>query len=112
MKKRTVGQACFINLRKAFDTIDYSILLKNSSAYGYRGPSFEISSDYFKNRFQQMDTDSHKYGKVQTNTNVPLGLILGPFLFLVYIKYWPRFSENNSKNSIFADHVSIVKAGP
>ena len=80
MKKKTVGQACFINLRKAFDTIDYSILLKSSSAYGYTGPIFEISSDYFINNFEQMDTDNHKNWKIQINTNVPVGLILGPFL--------------------------------
>ena len=49
--KKTMGQACFIDLRKALDTIDHSILLKNIYAYGYRGAIFEILSDYFRNRF-------------------------------------------------------------
>ena len=54
--KKSTGQACFIDLQKAFDTLDHSILLKNLYAYGYRGPIFEILMDYLANRYQYIET--------------------------------------------------------
>ena len=106
------GQACFINLQKAFDTQDHSILLKKLYAYGYRGPIFEILMDYLANRYQYIETVNDRTDKLQIKTGVPQGSILGPFLFLVYINDLPSYIGNSSRIAMFADDNSIVKAGP
>ena len=110
--KKSTGQACFINLQKAFDTLDHSILLEKLYAYGYRGPIFESLMDYLVKRYQYIETVDDRTDKLQINTGVPRGSILGPFLFLVYINDLPSYIGNSSKIAIFADDTSIVKAGP
>ena len=110
--KKSTGQACFIDLQKAFDTLDHSILLKTLYAYGYRGPIFDILMDYLANRYQYIETVNDRTDTLQINTGVPQGSILGPFLFLVYINDLPSYIGNISKIAIFADDTSIVKAGP
>ena len=107
-----MGQACFIDLRKAFDSLDLSTLLEKLYAYCYRGGIFEVLRDYFRKRFPYIETDNNKTGKLQINFGVPQGLILDPFLFLFYINDMARYIENNSKYALFADDTSVVKAGP
>ena len=50
--KKSTGQACFIDLRKASDTLDHSILLKKPYTFVYRAPIFKILIDYLANRYQ------------------------------------------------------------
>ena len=64
------------------------------------------------NRFQYIETDNKKTGKLQINTDVPQGSTLGLFLFLVFSNDLPRYIENSAKIAIFADDTSIVKGGP
>ena len=49
--KKAQGQACFIDLQKAFDTLDHDILLKLLD-YGFRGKIFEILKDFLSDRAQ------------------------------------------------------------
>ena len=45
-------QTCFIDLRKAFDSLDHSQLLTKLYNYGFRGPIFHLMSDYLTNRWR------------------------------------------------------------
>ena len=45
--KKSKGKACFIDLQKAFDSLDHQILFSKLSNYGFRGPIFHILVDYF-----------------------------------------------------------------
>ena len=49
---KSVGQICFIDLQKAFDTLDHNILLNKIEKYGFRGPIYHIVKRYFENRWQ------------------------------------------------------------
>ena len=75
----------FVDLSKAFDTIDHSILLAKLEFYGVKGLSNKLLKNYLTHRQQYVslkDTDSNLLG---IKTGVPQGSILGPLLFLIYV---------------------------
>ena len=78
----TVG--IFIDLSKAFDTVNHQILLDKLQYFGIRGIAFDWFSDYLKSRQQFVQFNcchsSHNFIKC----DVPQGSILGPLLFLIY----------------------------
>ena len=72
----------FVDLQKAFDTVDYQILLAKLNHYGARG----VSNDWFNlsNRSQYVSINGYDSGLAAINCGVPQGSVLGPLLFLLY----------------------------
>ena len=75
----------FIDLSKAFDTLDHSIMLEKLNHYGIRGIANNLLGSYLKGRFQYTNFDGENSEKLPVLFGVPQGSILGPLLFLVYI---------------------------
>ena len=75
----------FLDLRKAFDTIDRKILLQKCKMYGLRGPVYNILESYLKNRKQFVQSGQRKSQMTEVKYGVPQGSILGPLLFIIYI---------------------------
>ena len=75
----------FIDLQKAFDTVDHEILLKKLFHYGIRGKALSLFRSYLTGRRQFVSiAGTNSYEKLIRH-GVPLDSVLGPLLFLLYI---------------------------
>ena len=81
-KKVSIG--IFIDLKKAFDTIDHAILLKKLQFYGIRGIAYKWLEFYLENRKQYVSINGIN-SECNVICGVPQGSILGPKLFILYI---------------------------
>jgi len=75
----------FIDLPKAFDTIDHRILLNKLEHYGIRGLALSWFKSYLDNRSQFVTFNGVSSTNLNITCGVPQGSILGPILFLLYI---------------------------
>ena len=75
----------FIDLKKAFDTVDHSILVTKLDHYGIRGVAKKWLSSYLKNRKQYVCFNGTDSGFLPVSCGVPQGSIIGPSLFLLYV---------------------------
>ena len=83
--KFTIG--VFIDLSKAFDTVDHQILLKKLKHYGVVGNNLKWFQSYLSNRKQFIKfNQTEETNTLNIKCGVPQGSILGPLLFLLYIK--------------------------
>lgn len=77
--------AVFLDLQRAFETIDPKILIKKLRQYGVREKSLEWFNSYLSNRKQKVKLNNTHSCELNNNLGVPQGSILGPLLFILYI---------------------------
>ena len=80
-----IGCGVFVDLQKAFDTVDHQILLAKLNHYGIRGVTNDWFKSYLSNRNQYVSINGFDSGLKSINCGIPQESVLGPLLFLLYI---------------------------
>ena len=98
-----------IDLQKAFDTIDHSILLEKMSCLGFAGKTIAWFTSYLTNRSFILNVGKESSSPGKLSSGVPQSSILGPLLFLLYVNDMPQ--AVNSELLLYADDTCLIYMG-
>ena len=108
-----INLTVFIDLKKAFDTVSYDILLAKLEHYGVRGTELLWFRNYLQNRTQYVNLnlkgESVNSCLRECKCGVPQGSCLGPLLFLFFINDLPQATDFFS--ILFADDTTFQLSG-
>ena len=110
LKKGNHVLGIFIDLSKAFCTIDQGILIKKLEHYGVRGSVLSLLTSYLQNRKQCVLVLGEISESLPVIYGVPQGSCLGPLLFLIYINDLGKISKS-CEIILFADDTNIFVSG-
>ena len=96
----------FIDLKKAFDTVNHEILAKKLQIYGIRGKELLWFKSYLSHRKQYCKVSGKLSGLGEVNCGVPQGSCLGPLLFIIHTNDLP-LSIKHSKVNMYADDTNL-----
>ncbi len=97
----------YIDLKKAFDTVDHGLLIKKMGRYGIANIELNWFHSYLSNRRQTVTVNGEKSEPMEITYGVPQGSIMGPLMFNMYVNDLP---DVNTKSRIvmYADDTAIV----
>ena len=105
IEDKKITCSVYLDISKAFDTVNHQILLKKLDRYGVRGLPLGILKSYLSNRYQYTSISGSFSSCLPIFSGVPQGSVLGPFLFSVFINDLPLIT--NMKSTLFADDACL-----
>ena len=100
----------YLDVKKAFDTVNHVILLEKLYHYGVRGNIHKWFKSYLTNRMQFVQVDGINSNYQNIKSGVPQGSVLGPLLFLIYVNdvQYSIQKISDSQVMLFADDTNIL----
>lgn len=105
--KGNKASAVFIDLQKAFDTVDHQILQRKLELIGFSTNALNWISSFVQNRSQMVYVNGHYSSVKSCKLGVPQGSVLGPILFLLYINNIENL-KLNGQLFLYADDIALV----
>ena len=99
--------ALFLDLKKAFDTVDHEILISKLAKYGITGIENNWYKSYLTNRSQYCSIDGQVSDIMEIDCGIPQGSCLGPLLFIIYLNDFEHCLEHSRAN-MYADDTEIT----
>ncbi len=106
MDKMNTPINIFLDLSKAFDTLDHKILLEKVKQYGITGVAHKLLESYITNRKQYVEMNGIKSDMLSITASVPQRSIISPHLFIIYINGIAN-SSNIFNFIIYADDTTL-----
>ena len=100
----------YLDLQKAFDTVNHDILLYKLQYYGVRGVVYDWFKNYLSGRFQYVSVNGVDSELTAVTCGVPQGSALGPLLFLVYVNDINK-AVPDEQIKLFADDTNLSISG-
>ena len=117
-KNQTLGKhtlAIFLDLSKAFDTIQHDVLFKKMERYGIRGNSLDWYKSYLKGRTMSVKCTTSATGCIEYSENYSVevgtaqGSCLGPLIFLIFVNDL-NFHLEFCSSILFVDDTTLYKS--
>ena len=100
--------AIYIDFKKAFDTVNHSLLIKKLTKFNFGKDTCQLLESYLSERHQSTFINGHTSDERLISYGVPQGSVLGPKLFLMYINDLV-YNIHHCKSFLYADDIVMYQ---